>query len=123
MLFRSLYFTSYIKSRHLGKASALITDGRFSGGTSGLSVGHISPEAAAGGNIGLVRDGDLIEIDIPTQSIQLKVSDAKLLVRRKQEEEKGEAAFRPCRDRSVSKALKAYAAFVSSADKGAVRMI
>lgn len=118
-----LYPTSYIKARHLGTACALITDGRFSGGTSGLSIGHISPEAAAGGNIGLVRDGDIIEIDIPARSINLKISEEELLQRKKQEEAKGENAFKPQRDRMISKALKAYAAFVSSADLGAVRII
>lgn len=118
-----LYPTSYIKARHLGTECALITDGRFSGGTSGLSIGHISPEAAAGGAIGLVRDGDIIEIDIPARSINLKISDEGLLGRRRQEEAKGENAFKPQRDRVISKALKAYAAFVSSADLGAVRII
>lgn len=118
-----LYPTSYIKARHLGTECALITDGRFSGGTSGLSIGHISPEAAAGGSIGLVRDGDIIEIDIPARSINLKISDNELLERRKQEEAKGENAFKPQRDRMISKALKSYAAFVSSADLGAVRII
>ncbi len=118
-----LYPTSYIKAKHLGKECALITDGRFSGGTSGLSIGHISPEAAAGGNIGLVRDGDIIEIDIPGRSINLKVSDEELAERRRTEEARGEEAFRPIRERKVSKALRAYAAFVSSADLGAVRII
>ena len=118
-----LYPTSYIKARHLGTECALITDGRFSGGTSGLSIGHISPEAAAGGAVGLVRDGDIIEIDIPARSINLKISDAELQERRREEEAKGENAFKPQRDRVISKALKAYAAFVSSADLGAVRII
>jgi dihydroxy-acid dehydratase len=119
-----LYPTSYIKSKHLGKECALITDGRFSGGTSGLSIGHISPEAASGGNIGLVKDGDIIEIDIPNRSINVKVSDEELQNRRKAEEARGEAAFTPAdRDRKVSKALRAYASMVSSADKGAVRII
>ena len=118
-----LYPTSYIKAKHLGAACALITDGRFSGGTSGLSIGHISPEAAAGGNIGLVRDGDIIEIDIPNRSINLKISDAELQERRALEEAKGENAFRPLRNRKISKALKLYAHFVSSADKGAIRII
>ncbi|MEN6589272.1 MAG: dihydroxy-acid dehydratase, partial [Proteiniphilum sp.] len=107
-----LYPTSYIKAKHLGAACALITDGRFSGGTSGLSIGHISPEAAAGGNIGLVRDGDIIEIDIPERSINLKISDEELRERRAQEEAKGENAFRPVRDRIISKALKIYSHFV-----------
>ena len=109
-----LYPTSYIKSRHLGKACALITDGRFSGGTSGLSIGHISPEAAAGGNIGKIIDGDIIEIDIPARSINVKLTDEELAAR----------PMRPVeRDRYVPKSLKAYANMVSSADKGAVRLI
>ncbi len=119
-----LYPTSYIKSRHLGKECALITDGRFSGGTSGLSIGHISPEAAAGGNIALLRDGDMIEIDIPARSIQVKLSEEELEKRRQEELSRGKEAFTPKdRQRSVSKALKAYASMVSSADKGAVRLI
>lgn len=119
-----LYPTSYIKSRHLGKECALITDGRFSGGTSGLSIGHISPEAAAGGNIGLVKDGDIIEIDIPKRTINVKLSDGQLAERRSAEEARGKKAFTPAkRERNISKALKAYAAMVSSADKGAVRII
>ena len=118
-----LYPTSYIKSMKLGEACALITDGRFSGGTSGLSIGHISPEAAAGGNIGLLRDGDLIEIDIPARSINVVLSDEELAKRRALEEDKGDKAFKPIRNRTVSKALRSYAAFVSSADQGAVRII
>ncbi len=119
-----LYPTSYIKSRHLGKACALITDGRFSGGTSGLSIGHISPEAASGGNIGLIQDGDIIEIDIPNRSINVKLSDEELSARRGAEIAKGKDAFMPKnRNRIVSKALRAYASMVSSADKGAVRLI
>jgi dihydroxy-acid dehydratase len=119
-----LYPTSYIKSRHLGKACALITDGRFSGGTSGLSIGHISPEAAAGGNIGLLRDGDLIEIDIPSRSINVLLTDSELDSRRTAEQARGNKAFTPPhRHREVSKALKAYASMVSSADKGAVRVM
>jgi len=119
-----LYPTSYIKSRHLGKECALITDGRFSGGTSGLSIGHISPEAAAGGNIGLVRDGDIIEIDIPARKIGVRLSDEELAARRKEEEARGKEAFTPKnRDRQVPLSLKAYASMVSSADKGAVRII
>ena len=119
-----LYPTSYIKSRHLGKACALITDGRFSGGTSGLSIGHISPEAAAGGNIGLVKEGDLIEINIPERSIRVQLSDEELAKRRQAEEARGPKAFTPpVRQREVSKALKAYAKMVSSADKGGVRII
>ena len=119
-----LYPTSYIKAKHMGEQCALITDGRFSGGTSGLSIGHISPEAAAGGNIGLVRDGDIIEIDIPNRSINVKLSDETLNNRREAEMRRGAEAFKPNdRNRQVSKALKAYASMVSSADKGAVRMI
>ena len=109
-----LYPTSYIKSRHLGKECALITDGRFSGGTSGLSIGHISPEAANGGNIGKVKDGDIIIIDIPQRSINVKLSDTELSVRPQQPLK---------RKRVVSKALRAYAQSVSSADKGGVRII
>ncbi len=109
-----LYPTSYIKSRGLGKACALITDGRFSGGTSGLSIGHISPEAAAGGNIGRVRTGDIIDIDIPNRSINVRLSDEELAAR---------PILSPMRDRHVSAALRAYASMVSSADKGAVRII
>ncbi len=117
-----LYPTSYIKAKHLGKQCALITDGRFSGGTSGLSVGHISPEAAAGGNIALLHDGDIIDIDIPARTISLRVGDDTLALRRKEEESRGTAAFTPRhRDRQVSKALQAYAASVTSADKGGVR--
>ncbi len=119
-----LYPTSYIKSRKLGAACALITDGRFSGGTSGLSIGHVSPEAAAGGEIGLVKDGDIIEIDIPNRSINVVVPDGELEKRRKDEVAKGNAAFKPSnRTRNVSKALRAYASMVSSADTGAVRVI
>ena len=117
-----LYPTSYIKSKHLGKACALITDGRFSGGTSGLSIGHISPEAARGGNIGLVRDGDKIMIDIPSRTINVELSDAELQERRTDELKRGEAAFTPrSRNRVISKALKCYASMVTSADKGGVR--
>jgi len=119
-----LYPTSYIKSMHLGKACALITDGRFSGGTSGLSIGHISPEAAAGGAIGLVRDGDLIEIDIPARSINVCLRAEELEQRRQEELVRGEAAFTPPRrQRSVSRSLRSYAAAVSSADEGAIRKI
>lgn len=117
-----LYPTSYIKSKHLGKECALITDGRFSGGTSGLSIGHISPEAANGGDIALVRDGDIIDIDIPGRSINVRLSDEELANRRKEEEAFGKDAFTPRgRDRVVSRALRAYASAVSSADKGGVR--
>lgn len=119
-----LYPTSYIKSKHLGKECALITDGRFSGGTSGLSIGHISPEAASGGAIGLIKDGDIIEINIPERSINVKVSDAELAERRAVEEARGSKAFTPPhRQRTISKALKAYAKMVASADKGGVRVI
>lgn len=119
-----LYPTSYLKSKHLGKACALITDGRFSGGTSGLSIGHVSPEAASGGPIGLVRDGDIITIDIPARSITLEVTPQELAARRAAEEARGALAFTPAdRDRHVSAALRAYASLVTSADKGAVRSI
>lgn len=119
-----LYPTSYIKSKHLGKECALITDGRFSGGTSGLSIGHISPEAAAGGAIGLVKDGDIIEINIPERTINVKVSDEELAERRATEEARGTKAFTPpLRQRTVSKALRAYAKMVASADKGGVRIV
>jgi len=119
-----LYPTSYIKSRRLDDKCALITDGRFSGGTSGLSVGHISPEAASGGNIALVENGDLIEINIPDRSIRLIVSDNELETRRQKEMAKGAEAFLPAgRNRPLSEALKVYASLVSSADKGAVRML
>ena len=118
-----LYPTSYIKSMHLGKECALITDGRFSGGTSGLSIGHVSPEAASGGAIGLVRDGDIIEIDIPARTINVKLSDEELASRRDAENAKGCNAWTPVRDRKVSKALQAYAKMVSSADKGGVRVL
>ena len=119
-----LYPTSYIKSMHLGRECALITDGRFSGGTSGLSIGHISPEAAAGGEIGLVRDGDIIDIDIPARSINVRLSESQLEARRREENSRGSRAFTPpFRKREVSKSLKAYAAMVSSADRGAVRII
>ena len=118
-----LYPTSYIKSRHLGKECALITDGRFSGGTSGLSIGHVSPEAASGGAIGLVRDGDMIEIDIPARSINVKLSDEELASRREAENAKGRGAWVPARERKVSKALQAYASMVASADKGGVREV
>ncbi len=119
-----LYPTSYIKTKKLGEVCALITDGRFSGGTSGLSIGHVSPEAAAGGEIGLVKDGDIIEIDIPTRSINVKITDAELQQRKANEEAKGKDAYKPLtRNRIISKALKAYASMVSSSDLGAVRLI
>ena len=115
-----LYPTSYLKSKGLGKVCALITDGRFSGGTSGLSIGHVSPEAAEGGMIALVQDGDRIEIDIPARRISLAVSDEELVKRRAAQMEKG---FKPAatRQRKVSKALRAYAAMATSAARGAVR--
>ncbi|UGY13212.1 dihydroxy-acid dehydratase [Bradyrhizobium septentrionale] len=120
-----LYPTSYLKSKGLGKACALITDGRFSGGSSGLSIGHVSPEAAEGGLIGLVEEGDIIEFDIPNRKVNLRVDDAELKRRRAAMEAKGKAAWKPAapRKRAVSTALKAYAAFASSAAKGAVRIL
>jgi dihydroxy-acid dehydratase len=119
-----LYPTSYLKSKGLGKRCALITDGRFSGGTSGLSIGHVSPEAASKGAIALVRDGDIIEINILERTINIKLTDNELNKRRKAEEAKGEKAFKPSkRDREIPASLRAYAATVSSADKGAVRII
>ncbi|AXY42246.1 dihydroxy-acid dehydratase [Halomonas sp. JS92-SW72] len=118
-----LYPTSYLKSKGLGKVCALMTDGRFSGGSSGLSIGHVSPEAAAGGAIGLIESGDIIQIDIPNRGINVKLTDAELAARREAEEAKGAAAWKPSiqRDRKVSAALKAYAMLATSADKGAVR--
>jgi len=120
-----LYPTSYLKSKGLGKVCALLTDGRFSGGTSGLSIGHASPEAAEGGAIGLVREGDIIEIDIPNRTINMRVSDAELEKRRDEEEKRGDKAWTPheVRPRKVSKALRAYASMATSADKGAVRNV
>jgi dihydroxy-acid dehydratase len=118
-----LYPTSYLKSKGLGKACALLTDGRFSGGTSGLSIGHVSPEAASGGAIALVQEGDRIEIDIPNRSINLAIPEAELNKRRTEMDAKGKQAWKPAaaRQRKVSAALRAYAAMVTSADKGAVR--
>jgi dihydroxy-acid dehydratase len=118
-----LYPTSYIKSMHLGRECALVTDGRFSGGTSGLSIGHVSPEAASGGAIGLVKDGDLIEIDIPSRIIRVKLTEEELAVRRAAEDAKGKEAWKPVRDRNISKALQAYSMRVASADRGGVRII
>jgi dihydroxy-acid dehydratase len=117
-----LYPTSYLKSKGLGKACALLTDGRFSGGTSGLSIGHVSPEAALGGTIGLVRSGDIIEIDIPNRTIHLAVSENELAERRLEQDRLG---WKPAekRKRNVTPALKAYAAFATSADRGAVRKV
>lgn len=118
-----LYPTSYLKSMGLGKACALVTDGRFSGGTSGLSIGHVSPEAAAGGDIALIEPGDIIEIDIPNRSIKIAVDDAVLAARRQEMEAKGKDAWKPAkpRKRKVTTALRAYAALATSADQGAVR--
>jgi len=119
-----LYPTSYLKSMKLGAACALITDGRFSGGTSGLSIGHVSPEAAEGGNIGLLEEGDIIKIDIPNRSINVEISEAALHDRRSQMESRGSDAWRPKeeRPRKVSRALKAYASLVANASQGAVRL-
>ena len=118
-----LYPTSYLKSKGLGKACALITDGRFSGGTSGLSIGHVSPEAAEGGTIALVQNGDMIDIDIPNRTISLRLSETELAARREIQAQRGDAAYSPekPRKRNVSQALKAYAAFTTSAARGAVR--
>ena len=119
-----LYPTSYLKSSKLDKVCALLTDGRFSGGTSGLSIGHVSPEAAAGGEIALVENGDLIEIDIPLRRIELMISEQELEIRKDAQEARGKMAYQPAnRNRVISKALKAYASLVASADKGAVRII
>ena len=120
-----LYPTSYLKSKGLGKACALVTDGRFSGGSSGLSIGHCSPEAAEGGLIGLVEDGDLVQIDIPARTLNLAVADAVLAARRAAMEARGDAAWLPAqpRQRQVSTALRAYAALATSAARGAVRVV
>lgn len=119
-----LYPTSYIKSKGLGKTCALITDGRFSGGTSGLSIGHVSPEAAAGGAIALVENGDMIEINIPERKLNVLLSEEELLKRKQKEEQRGAKAFTPkSRDRKISKALQVYAKMVTSADTGAIREI
>jgi dihydroxy-acid dehydratase len=119
-----LYPTSYLKAMGLGKSCALITDGRFSGGTSGLSIGHVSPEAASGGEIALIRTGDMIEIDVPARKLNVLLSDQELSERRNEEVLKGEKSYRPAaRNRKVSTALRAYALNVSSADTGAVRII
>ena len=118
-----LYPTSYLKSKHLGKACALITDGRFSGGTSGLSIGHVSPEAASGGEIGLVRNGDTILFDIPNRKVELLISDQEMEKRRAEELAKGKNAFKPNRERFVPDSLKVYAQNVASADLGGVRVI
>ena len=117
-----LYPTSYLKSVGLGKKCALVTDGRFSGGSSGLSIGHVSPEAANGGNIGLLKENDLIEIDIPNRSIRMAVDDAELATRRQNMESLGTKAWQPQdRQRDITFALRAYAKLASSADKGGVR--
>jgi dihydroxy-acid dehydratase len=116
-----LYPTSYLRSMHLSGACALLTDGRFSGGSSGLSIGHVSPEAAAGGDVGLLKNGDVIEIDIPNRKVNVKLSTAELAKRRKAEMKRGKNAFKPRRKREISEALKAYALFTTSADRGAVR--
>ena len=119
-----LYPTSYLKSKGLDKKCALITDGRFSGGTSGLSIGHVSPEAAAGGEIAIIRTGDQIDIDIESRKINVVLSENEILKRHKEEEVKGEMAYKPeNRRREIPSSLKAYAATVSSADEGAVRII
>jgi dihydroxy-acid dehydratase len=118
-----LYPTSYIKSRHLGADCALVTDGRFSGGTSGLSIGHVSPEAASGGAIALVKSGDTIAIDIPARTIEIRVGDDELQARRREELARKGGGFKPRRDRPVPESLRAYALFAASADLGAVRVL
>jgi dihydroxy-acid dehydratase len=118
-----LYPTSFLKGKGLGKACALVTDGRFSGGTSGLSVGHVSPEAAEGGAIGLVEEGDRMRIDIPARIIELLVTESALMARRQAMDQRGNDAWRPNRDRQVSQALRAYALMTTSAARGAVRDI
>jgi dihydroxy-acid dehydratase len=119
-----LYPTSYLKSKGLGKQCALITDGRFSGGSSGLSIGHVSPEAAEGGTIGLVEEGDLIEFDIPNRKVHLAVDDAELQRRRAAMDARGDKGWKPGpRTRRVTMALKAYAAHATSAALGAVRVV
>jgi dihydroxy-acid dehydratase len=118
-----LYPTSYLKAKNLGKKCALITDGRFSGGTSGLSIGHVSPEAAAKGNIALLQNGDVIDIDITQRSVNVRLTDAQLQQRRITEEAKQDDAWKPVRNRNVPKSLMAYAKHVASADKGGVRIV
>jgi dihydroxy-acid dehydratase len=120
-----LYPTSYLKSKGMGKLCALVTDGRFSGGTSGLSIGHVSPEAAEGGAIALIQEGDIIEIDIPNRTIDLKIGDAEMDRRRTAMEAKGATAWKPTeqRHRKVTTALRAYAALTTSAARGAVRVV
>lgn len=119
-----LYPTSYLKSMRLGKVCALITDGRFSGGTSGLSIGHVSPEAAEGGNIALIAEGDIIDIDIPNRKMDVRLTDEELAARRVEMEAKGDKSWQPelPRKRKVSKALRAYASLVGNASQGAVRL-
>ena len=118
-----LYPTSYLKSKGLGQACALVTDGRFSGGTSGLSIGHVSPEAAEGGDIALVKDGDTIEIDIPGRSIRIAISDDELAARRAAMAASDKPYQPATRERKISAALRAYASMTTSADKGAVRIV
>jgi dihydroxy-acid dehydratase len=119
-----LYPTSYIKSKGLGKSCALFTDGRFSGGTSGLSIGHVSPEAASGGEIGLIHDGDTIEINIPGRSVNVVLPQGELERRKQKEANRGDKAFTTVsRTRQISKALQAYASMVTSADRGAIREV
>lgn len=119
-----LYPTSYLKAMGLGKDCALITDGRFSGGTSGLSIGHVSPEASSGGNIAIIRDGDFISININSRSINIEISDKEISLRHLEEENRGKDAYKPKnRNREVSTSLKLYALHVSSADKGAIRIL
>jgi dihydroxy-acid dehydratase len=118
-----LYPTSYLRSMHLSAKCALLTDGRFSGGSSGLSIGHVSPEAAGGGEVGLLKNGDVIDIDIPKRRINVRLPAAELARRRKTELKKGKNAFKPKRRRVVSEALRAYALFTTSADRGAVRVV
>jgi dihydroxy-acid dehydratase len=118
-----LYPTSYLRSMHLSAKCALLTDGRFSGGSSGLSIGHVSPEAAGGGEIGLLKNGDVVDIDIPKRRINVRLQASELARRRKAELKKGKNAFKPKRKRVVSEALRAYALFTTSADRGAVRVV
>jgi dihydroxy-acid dehydratase len=119
-----LYPTSYLKSKGLDKKCALITDGRFSGGTSGLSIGHVSPEAASHGDLAVLRNGDKIKIDILSRSINVELTESELLKRHEEEKLKGSKAYQPeVRTREISSSLKAYAANVSSADLGAIRII
>ena len=119
-----LYPTSYLKAMGLGDKCALVTDGRFSGGTSGLSIGHVSPEASAGGNIAIIREGDIITIDITGRSIQIEIDEEEINARHREQEQRGDKAYTPlARERLISDALKLYSLHVSSADKGAIRII